>query len=267
MTMEYFWETTGSIKKGLGFSHFSSLHLAWIAFFLVSCIILSLLYRKCGETGRKRFRFTVAGLILLDEAAKWVMLLATGLWTKNYFPLQLCTINIFIIAWHTIKPSKLIDNFLYTICVPAAIMALAFPSWTKLPMANFMHIHSFTIHILLALYPIMLTVGGDIKPRAKYILKCLIMLICMAIPVYIFNEFMGTNYMFLAKADKGNPLYWFEQNWGNHLLGFPVLAAAIFLVMYGPLELILKLKKKKALTATLDARTEEKEKQVVRESL
>lgn len=195
------------------------------------------------------------------------MLLATGLWTKNYFPLQLCTINIFIIAWHTIKPSKLIDNFLYTICVPAAIMALAFPSWTKLPMANFMHIHSFTIHILLALYPIMLTVGGDIKPRAKYILKCLIMLICMAIPVYIFNEFMGTNYMFLAKADKGNPLYWFEQNWGNHLLGFPVLAAAIFLVMYGPLELILKLKKKKALPATLDARTEEKEKQVVRESL
>ncbi len=259
--MEYFWQTTGSIKKGVGFSHFSTTHLIWLAIFAVTCLVCCYCYRKCGETGRKRFRITVTGLILLDEAAKWVMLLATGLWTKNYLPLQLCTINIFIITFHTIKPTKLIGNFLYMICIPAAMMALVFPSWTKLPMANFMHIHSFTIHILLALYPIMLTVGGDIKPRAKYILKCLLILICMAIPVYIFNEFMDTNYMFLAKADKGNPLYWFEQNWGNHLLGFPVIMAAVIAVMYGPLELILKLKKKKEIPAAEKA--EETKKQVV----
>lgn len=252
--MEYFWETTGSIKKGVGFSHFDATHLIWIAIFILTCVVCSACYRKCDEKGRKSFRFTVAGLILIDEVAKWVMLISTGLWTKNYLPLQLCTINIFIIAIHTVKPTKMLDNFLYMICLPAALSALFFPSWIKLPMANFMSIHSFTIHILLALYPVMLTVGGDIRPRAKYIWKCLLLLLCMAIPVYVFNEFAGTNYMFLAKADKGNPLYWFEQNWGNHLYGFPVIITAVVLVMYDPLELFRKLRKKKNSASLAEAK-------------
>jgi len=48
----------------------------------------------------------------------------------------------------------------------------------------------------------------------------------------------------LMSADPGNPLYLFEQMWGNHLLGFPVIIAGVLLVMYGPLELIRKIKKK-----------------------
>ena len=261
MTMEYFWESTGSIKKGVGFTHFGTGHLIWIAIFIITCIICCYFYRKCKETGRKRFRFTVAGLILLNEAAKWAMLLATGLWTKNYLPLHLCTINIFIIAFHTVKPSKTIDNFLYMICIPAALMALFFPSWTKLPFMNFMSLHSFSIHVLLALYPIMLTAGGDIKPRAKYIPKCLLALFCMAIPVYIVNELLDTNYMFLAEAEKGNPLYWFEQNWGSHFLGFPVIIVAILFAMYAPIEIFIKIKSKKK--ASVEAEETEKEKQVV----
>jgi predicted alpha/beta hydrolase len=41
--------------------------------------------------------------------------------------------------------------------------------------------------------------------------------------------------MFLESASEGNPLYFFEQRFGNHLIGFPVLAAAVLAVMYGPL--------------------------------
>ncbi len=245
MTMEYFWETSGSIVKGVGFKHFSPLHLAWIAFFLVSCIVVSFFYRKCGEVGRKRFRFTVGGLIILSEILKTAVLLATGLWTKNYLPLHLCPINVFLVAVHMFKPTKTIDNFLYTICIPAAIMAILFPTWTKLPFLNFMHIRSFLGHILLVLYPLMLTVGGDIKPRARLIPKCLLLLVGMAIPVGIFNYFFDTNYMFLMEAEKGNPLYWFAQNWGNHLLGFPVLLAAVLIIMYAPIEIYRLVKRKK----------------------
>ena len=114
---------------------------------------------------------------------------------------------------------------------------------------------------MLALYPIMLTAGGDIKPRAKYIPKCLLALLCMAIPVYILNELIDTNYMFLAEAEKGNPLYWFEQNWGNHLLGFPVFMTAIFFVMYAPIEIFIKIKNKKK--TSVEVKETEKEKQVV----
>ena len=92
--MDYFWETTGSIKKGVGFKHFDGTHIFWLVILALTVAICSYCYRRCGEIGRKRFRFTVAGLIFADEIAKWIMLLSTGLWTMNYLPFHLCTIKI-----------------------------------------------------------------------------------------------------------------------------------------------------------------------------
>lgn len=238
--MEYFWWTDGTfaknkMPKNFGFSHFDATHIFWLVLLVLTLVICSCFYRKFGAVGRKRFRFTVAGLIFADEIAKWIMLFVTGQWTVNYFPLQLCTINIFIIAIHLFKPFKSLDNFLYMICIPAAFAALLFPTWTRQPILNFMHIHSSSIHILLALYPVMLTVGGDIKPRARHIWKSLILLVVLAIPAAIVNHFCGTNYMFLAKATF--PLTIFEDLLGNYLWGFPILIAAVLLVMYVPLEI------------------------------
>lgn len=66
-------------------------------------------------------------------------------------------------------------------------------------------------------------------------------LACVALGL---NLLLDTNFMFLMDASKGNPLYWFEKNWGNHLLGFPVLITAVILVMYGPVEAGRKIRKK-----------------------
>ena len=250
--VEYFFETSGSIEKGHGFSHFSITHIGWLIAFLVITAAVCILYRKCGAVGRKRIRFTVSGLILLDEILKVVVLVAVGRYTKNYLPIQLCSINIFLIAIHVFKPTKTLDNFLYCICIPAALLALVFPSWTKLPFANFMHWHSFTVHILLALYPIMLTVAGEIKPRVKYLWRSLLLLLCMAIPIYFFNMIADTNYMFLAEAEKGNPLYLFEQLWGNHLLGIPVILVPLMTVLYLPWSLFYAYKSKRQ-AETLEA--------------
>ncbi len=227
-----------------GFSHYDATHIFWLVLFAVSAVVCCLLYRKCGEKGRRRWRYIMAGLIVADEIYKVVTLLAIGLYTVNYLPIQLCSINIILIAIHAVKPSKLLDNFLYAVCIPAALLALLFPTWTRLPLANFMHIHSFTVHILLALYPLMLTVGGDIKPSAKKIPHVLLLLVALAIPVYIFNLIFDTNYMFLMYAEKGNPLYLFEQLTGNHLIGIPVILVPLFALEFLPWEIYRKYSKR-----------------------
>ena len=79
----------------------------------------------------------------------------------------------------------------------------------------------------------MLTAGRDIRPQAKYLPGCVGLALALAVPVYCINLALGTNFMFLMRADAGNPLRLFEQAFGNHLLGYPVLAGAIFAVMYG----------------------------------
>lgn len=242
--MEFFMHTTETIPSGQGFSHFDGTHLIWLGIFVIAVVANIFLFRKLDDRGKKCWQKVIAYLIVLDELFKMAMLIIGGRYTASYLPLHLCSINIFTILIHCYKPSKLLDNFLYTICIPGALAALLFPSWTKLPVGNFMHLHSFTVHILLALYPIVLTANGRIRPSWKMIPKCLGILILMAIPIYGINILLDTNFMFLIEADQGNPLYWFGQNWGSHLWGFPVLITAVMIVMYAPMEMYRKLKKK-----------------------
>jgi len=133
------------------------------------------------------------------------------------------------------------------VSIPAATAALLFPTWTALPLGNFMHWHSFTVHILLAGYPILLTAAGDIRPQAKYIPRCLLLLLAMAIPIYGVNLALDTNFMFLMFAAEGNPLLIFENLWGNHLLGYPVLISAVLVVMHLPPWLLSKRKQHAAI--------------------
>lgn len=241
--MEYFWYTSDTIPKGVGFSHFDGLHLSWLAVCVIICIVISLVYRKLNENSRRVFKKSVAFLLIADELFKLIPMLIMGVFDVKYLPFQLCSINLFVIARHAWKPNKQLDNFLYTVCIPGAAAALLFPTWTKLPALNYMSIHSFTVHILLVLYPVVLTAAGEIKPQLKEVPKSLLLLAALACVALALNLLWDTNFMFLMKADKGNPLYWFGQNWGSHLLGFPVLITAVIIVMHAPIVLYRKLKK------------------------
>ena len=230
--MTYFLETIETIEPGHGFSHFSAYHFLWLAILIVFVAALSAVYRKKDAATRTKWRKGIAVAILLDEVWKMFWLTVGGTYTLDYLPLHLCSINIIIIAVHAWKPGKTLDNYLYAICVPAALAAMLFPSWTSLPTLNFMHLHSFTVHILLIAYPVVLTVAGDIRPDLRQLPKSLLFTVCMAVPIYVFNLLFDTNFMFLMYAEEGNPLLIFEQLLGHHLLGVPVLGAVFIGLMY-----------------------------------
>lgn len=239
--MQYFMDTTETVPSGVGFKSFGTLHFVWLGIFLILTVGCIIWYRKLADRGRRIWRISVAALLVADEAFKVSMLVAGNRYLASYLPLHLCSINIFIIAYHAFKPSKIVGGYLYTVAIPGALAALLFPTWTSLPFGNFMHLHSFTVHILLALYPITLAAAGELNPQVKKIPQYLLLLILMAIPIWFVNLALDTNFMFLMSADPGNPLYLFEQLWGNHLYGFPVLITAVLIVMYLPLGVFRKL--------------------------
>lgn len=244
--MKYFLDTTETIPAGVGFVHFGALHIIWLTVFAVLTVINCIFYRKLGGKGKRNWKIVVALLLLADELFKDVMLIVGGRFRPDYLPLHLCSINIILIAIHAWKPSKLLSGYLYTVGIPGAMAALLFPSWTSLPLGNFMHLHSFTVHILLAMYPIVLAASGELNPQVRQLPRYLLLLVAMAIPIYGINLLLDTNFMFLMSAEPGNPLYLFEQIWGNHLYGFPVLITAVLIVMYVPLVIFRKIKANKA---------------------
>ena len=46
--MKYFLETSDTIQEGLGFSHFDSLHIAWLLVFAIVTVTCCLVYRLYG---------------------------------------------------------------------------------------------------------------------------------------------------------------------------------------------------------------------------
>jgi hypothetical integral membrane protein (TIGR02206 family) len=235
-----FFQTVETIPPGRGFPLFGAIHLAWLTVFLLIAVINCYWYRKRSIATRLRWRRGVAILLIADEIFKFIVLAAGGNLSWFYLPLHLCSINIFLILWHAISPNRHIGAFLYTVCIPGAVAALLFPAWNTLPVSSAMHIHSFTAHILLALYPVVLTAAGEIRPTLRQLPLCLAILAALAGLVYGVNLLLGTNFMFLMYAEEGNPLAWFYIHWGSHLWGFPVIAAGVIAVMYLPMILCKK---------------------------
>ena len=233
--MEYFLDSAETITPGLGFSHFDGVHLAWLGLFVISIVVCTVWFKKMNQRGRDVFKKTIALSLIIMEVLKISLLALTGRFRWGYLPFHLCGINIFLIVAHAWKPTRLLDNFLYLICIPGALAALLFPNWTALPVRNIYHIHSSIVHILLVMYPLVQALNGILDLDIKMVPKCLGLLVLMAIPIYGLNLLWGTNFMFLMRADAGNPLVLFEQMWGSHLLGFPVIIAAVVVVMYLPI--------------------------------
>ncbi len=245
LVMNMFFTTKENIPEGVGFSTFGTTHLLWLAATITACIAAMLVYKKLSERGRKIMLITVGSLIVANEISKNIALISLGEFGYAYLPFHLCGINILLIAFDMIKPTKIVRNFLYYFCIAGASLALLFPNWTELPFLNFFNLHSISIHALLVMYPLLLVAGGELKPNIKEMPKCIGLLVLLAIPVYFMNLAWDTNFMFLMRPDSGNPLEMFEKLLGSHLWGFPILLPIVMFIMYLPIFIMDKLKKSK----------------------
>ena len=239
-----FFVSKSNIPEGVGFSTFGPMHLIWLACIIVCIVAAAALYKRLNDKQRHTMRIAIGVCVVLLEIVKDIYHSIIGEFGVGYLPLHLCGINILLIGFDLIKQNNTVRNFLYYFSIAGASLALLFPNWTSLPCWNFSGIHSFSIHGLLVMYPILLVAGGEVKPDLKTMPKCILLLIGLAIPIYFVNLAFDTNFMFLMEPDKGNPLELFEQLLGNHLWGFPILLPVVMFLMYLPILLVDKLKKK-----------------------
>lgn len=230
------------IPEGLGFQAYGLAHILWLLAGLLLWIVACIFYKKLSAKKQKTVLTVLGTYIILQELIRDLVLVVLGEFSWKHLPLHLCGINILLIAFDVIKQTKTVRSFLYYFAIPGALLALLFPNWTKLPVLNFFHIHSFTIHILLVLYPLLLVTSNQVHTDLKSALKGVLLLVAMAIPVYFLNMLWDTNFMFLMEPDSGNPLELFEQLLGSHLWGFPILLPIVIAVMYLPTLLLKKQK-------------------------
>ena len=199
--MSDFWMTSATFRQTYRsgrvlFDTFSSAHFLWLGIAAVAIALAMVLFRYLGEKGRRRMFVVVTVLMLADELLKYVATAVTGQFEVQFLPFHLCSVNLFVALFNTIKPNKVTKNILYALCLPGAIIALLVPTWTSLPQWNVMFLHFETVHMLLVLYPCMLLASG-FKPDYKVLLWVALFLLGVCVPAVALNTIFDTNFLFL----------------------------------------------------------------------
>lgn len=233
--MPDFLKSRFTIEPGKGMDSYSLGHFIWLGLLFFLIFFFGKKYRAADEDKRKKIRIVIASLIMLDEIVKDIIMPITGQWDWSFLPFHLCSISVFVVFIHALTGNRILEEYTYAITLPTASMAMAFPDWTgALPCMNLMCIHSFSIHLLLVLYPCLLLYGGFI-PSAKQLFRLIPIVAFLAFVMYFVNGALGTNFFFVNGGGDGNPLTFLEKYIGGwYRIAFPVIAAICWIPMYLP---------------------------------
>lgn len=237
-----------NLPEDAGFRMFGPQHIAWLAAIAAAAAICAAGYRKLSARGRRRIGYAFCWSMVALDLFKDVYFIISGVFSYEFLPLHLCGMAIYISLLHACRPGRVTGELLYSLCMPGAVMALAFPAWTFYPIWNVATLQCFLIHALLFIYPLMLVAGGDLRPSARNLPWCLLFLLAACPLVALVNRALGTNFMFISTPPAAQPFLLFVQWFGNpgYIFGMFLLLLAVWAVLYLPLETARFLKRKTA---------------------
>lgn len=230
-----FFRVEGDGLRSRGFGMFSCGHIAWLAAGVIFALIMCRAYLAAPDAARRRLRRGVALSALAVELSRAALLALAGLYGVDRLPLHLCALAVYVSAWHALRGGELTGQFLYAFCMPGALAALLFPDWRVYPLVSFLTFAGFAGHFLIVTYVVMQVLAGDIVPDIRRAPACLLLMLALAVPVFIFDRLTETNYMFLNYPSPGSPLEWFSfLGRPGYILGYFPLIAAVWTVIYAP---------------------------------
>ena len=236
--MNHFFDTMETALPNLAMSRFCSAHLAWLV--IAGAFLAGFIWLYCRLDDRRRdfLRIGLGIAAMVIGLMKQVCLFAAHVWHPAYLPVCFCSFGLLLVAFHAWKGGEFLANILYTVFLPLSIAALIAPYWLALPSKNFLCWYYFLSHILLAVYPLMLVAGGTLQPRLRHAPRIAVLALAVLIPLFALDATLDLNFFYLMSAPEDHFINWFTHHCGSHLVGYPVLLALLFTVMYGGYALV-----------------------------
>lgn len=206
MNRKYFWTHKNHIPEGIGYGQFTPAHFVWIAASVIFVAVISFVYSISGLADRYTILRTIAAILIIIDVIKLVLIGYSDVKVTEYLPLELCSFAAYFIVIDSIFPENTITPLMLLIVfLPAAIMAVAFPTTQALPSFNFYTIHQFLYHDLIIAYVISRFISGEIDFSYLGVWISILNTLVVAGIVYVIDTVFNRNYMFL-RGTEGNPL-------------------------------------------------------------
>lgn len=235
----YFFTYQDALPENSGFPLFGGVHFIWIAGIAISIFLLCKVYLRLAKNKRLQMLNAFVLLALCCTFTQDAILTVTGHMNARMLPFHLCDLATFFYLFLQMRILRTghcdsLAEIALCLFMPGAVLGILFPVWNVYPPFHYMTIHGFIYHALIILYPWLLFVSGNVRPRTKHIWQPVLFLCCIVPPVYLFNKKFDSNYMFINYPPANTPLKVLADQIGNpgYLLGYAIFIFLMILILY-----------------------------------
>lgn len=219
------------------FIFFGAAHLgALLVIFLLNLFLLR--YRNKDEITRKKVRIILTVILLLDESAWHIWNIVHGTWNiQEHLPLHACSILIWLAGVMLLSKNYTVYEFAYFMGIGGAIQALLTPDIGIYGFPHFRFIQTFISHGLLVTATIYMTTVEGFRPTWRSLKKVIIGLNIYMVVIFVVNQIIGSNYLFVARKPPGPTLLDVLPDWPWYILAIEAIGLFVFLILYAPFAL------------------------------
>ena len=229
-----------------GYGQFSKKHFL-LLFISILFIFFYCVYYINADAAHKIISLRIiATTLMIIEVIKFTVMAITKVNVLNNLPLEICSFGAYFIVIDSILLNNhIVLQMLLTLFLPAAIMAILFPTSTALPAINFFTFHQFLYHDLIIAYVVARFINGDIIVRYAYVWPAILRLIMIAFVVYIIDCIFDKNFMFLRGSYGNFMLDIIKKKTGGGigytigLVAFSIFMTHIFFVIFKLISLLI----------------------------
>ena len=227
------------LEDNASFVMFGRDHLAAIVGILVLTVLLPLVTGRRLSLRQHRTCGFVVALAISAVVVLWTVLtLSLGVYDwKEDLPIHLCyllALTLPVFAW---KPDKWSHELLYYLTLSGTVQALITPRLTE-TFPHYDYWYYWIAHGGLLVYVIYVTVRQRLRPTFRGIWRTLLWINVYAVPVYLLNLALGSNYFYLIHKPDTASILDYMGPWPWYIFAAEGLAVVLFFLAYVPFAFI-----------------------------
>ncbi len=219
---------------GPAFEMFGPPHVA--ALLIIILLNIGLLrFKSTTEEARRRLRWTLAVILWANEVGWHIWNYAVGLWDiQTMLPLHLCSLLVWGGALALVTRNYSVYEFMYFMGIAGALQALLTPDVGLYGFPHYRFWQTYISHGLIVTAAIYMTVVEGFRPTWKSLGRVFIwMNVYMGI-VFVVNQWIGSNYLFIARKPDTASLLDVLPPWPYYIAYIEIIGLVMCLVLYIP---------------------------------
>lgn len=243
-----------SATKMRDFTLFSMPHIVTLIIFFTTFFVM-IYDRKKLKPHQPIMKWTIFSTLLVCEISQHLWLILTNKWEIDDLPLELCSFSTFIALFLCLKNNQKAFHLLFFIGTLPPILSMFTPGIVN-QFPHFRFIRYFLQHSAIPLSVLYFILFEGYRVPRKAVLFGFLTLNIIAVPIFILNQLLGTNFFFLANPSETKTILSFFGSGIMYYVNLEIAALIVFIITYIPMAI---LQKKESKNIRVEERTGESE--------